>query len=143
MKSSTGMTLTELVVVFAVIMVLTIASIPVFFYLQTVSREKEMNRTLSIIRTQLATWHYDQLLYSKSDSYPPVLDNNQENSVCVSCFDVVLKKGINSPYWFKVSSTEYYFSLKDNTPTLSDYKEEGNYKITYHPSMGQLDSESL
>lgn len=138
-----GMTIVELVVVVIIIIILWIISIPAFHALQNNTRDKEFKKTVSLVQDHIKSWHERLLLVVKVDSYPEVLDGNPVQSVCKSCFESVLNKGISNDLWYKVSKTEYYFSRNGNTGELANYKDKKDYRVTYNPSNGILKTHAV
>lgn len=138
LKNQKGMTITELVVVMGLIVAMTVASIPLFYKLRRVSREKEARELVGQMQARLAASHVNKLLGDKPRELSLKLDSNPAPDECARCFEIVLEKAVTSKAWYKWSDTEYLFSLRGQEITPQNYLREGNLKLTYLPVEGKL-----
>lgn len=131
--SSKGFTGREFLIVMSVIFLLCVVSVPAFYALQRATRVHNMNQIVLSVQRELphlATTIYENLP-SPVTTYPESLDHQPSQRRCFTCFNKVLKKGINNVFWFKLSDTEYLFSTNGNSGDVSRYQEKGDYRIQY------------
>lgn len=135
-KNQMGFTIKELLMVLVVIGLLCVAVIPQFFSMQNSRRRSEMEKVISVLQNILV----ENSKNTNQTNFPQSLDTQKSQTFCTSCFDVLLKKGISSKLWYKVSDTEYLFSVNGNHENQQAFHEEGDVKIIYQPTTGQINS---
>lgn len=133
-----GMSLVELVVVLAVISGMALLSIPAFKYLRQYSAAKNLSTQVETLNASIARWSMKRILDDSHQSFPEILDENPVQNSCQNCFDKVLPKGVEDSLWYKESSLIYYYSANTNTGDQKNYKESGDFKITYNPIQGHV-----
>ncbi len=132
--NSKGMSLKELLIVNTVIVGMAVASIPLFYRLQNMSRENSFIEIAKMLDSSLSSLKVKQVLIESQQILPKTLDQNPTSAVCTSCFENVIDKGVESKLWFKLDATTYLYSTNGNLDTNQDaYNEKGDYTLTYNP----------
>lgn len=131
-----GFTIKELLMVIVVIGILCLAAIPQYFAMQNTRRHTEMEKIVK--KVQAAIFQGKKTHEDQNTTFPSALDREPINRKCLNCFSLILNKGVKNPLWFKISETEYLYSRNGNTNTIEDYKESGDFKITYDTKTGTL-----
>ncbi len=141
--NQSGMTIKELVVVLAIISGMVLASVPAFFYLQKLARTREYNKLVDLVQTGIVSWNVKRQILQDQKPYPPFLDHDPEGTTCTKCFDLVIEKEVNDPFWLKESQNVYLYSIQGKTGDAASYVKPGNRRLIYLPESGKLVSEIL
>lgn len=135
-KTARGFTIPELIMVVVVIGILCIAVVPFFFMMQNARRQTDMEKVVAVVQAGLLR---DQAKAGDPAApFPAALDGQAAKSACQGCFARVLEKGIASALWYKVSDTEYHFSRNGDHAGPEDFREPGDFRITYDASKGTI-----
>ena len=130
LRSQSGFTLSEFLMVVGVITILCVLAIPQFYALQAARRQAEMEKSVSLLRTAIA--------HEIKKAALSVLDD-QPAGPCITCFDKVLAKPVNHPLWFKLAANQYAFSLNGNSgSSATTFTEKDDIKIVYDPDKSFL-----
>ena len=134
-----GMSLTELVVVIGIILVLSLAAIPIFHGLKGLANKKSFFQTVAMLESSLAEIKVKQMVLDQEKTYPTTLDTNPNNFACNRCFELVFEKGVSSSLWFKKNDHTYLFSTNGNEgANEGPYTEQGDFQLVYQPATGQF-----
>jgi prepilin-type N-terminal cleavage/methylation domain-containing protein len=129
-----GFTLPELIMVVVVIGLLCVAVVPFFFMMQNARRQTDMEKVVGIVQAGLLR---DQAKAGDPAApFPAILDHQPAKTACQDCFSTVLEKGVASALWYKVSDSEYHFSRNGNHAGPANYREPGDFRITYDATRG-------
>ena len=136
LKNAHGMSLTELVIVILIITGMVLGSIPAMRYLQNKRFQKEMNETVSLIQTTLKSIQSNALLQDSPPQFPTSLDDNAEGTVCTSCFNKLLSKGVENTCWHKISTTRYTLSTKCSSQSQTSKPSDKMIYFNYDSRTG-------
>lgn len=143
MKTNSGMTIKELVVVIFLMTTMTVGAIPLFYWLKTQSREREFHEFAEVLKSGIAAWHYKSMVAQNTDAYPAFLDINPIEQKCENCFQFILPHKLSDHLWYKKGPTEYLYSTNGNHTKITDFSESGDFQITYTPLLGQVSIKKL
>ncbi|OGQ08171.1 MAG: hypothetical protein A3G32_08505 [Deltaproteobacteria bacterium RIFCSPLOWO2_12_FULL_40_28] len=143
MKTNSGMTIKELIVVIFLMATITVGSIPLFYWLKTQSRERELHEFVEVLKSGIAAWHYKSVVTQNTDVYPAFLDINPVEQKCENCFQFILPRELSDHLWYKKGPTEYLYSTNGNYKNITDFSEAGDFQITYTPLLGQVSIKKL
>lgn len=123
-----GFTLFELILVVAMVGVLAVASLPVFFDAKTQSKDASEDAVVGAVRDALSIYRANDMATNVTDGlYPPTLDANQAGTICDTCFSNILTHGLKDPSWTKDTVTNYSF-----------YNGKNYKSYVYDPSVGSF-----
>lgn len=135
-NTNTGFSIKELIMVMVVIGILCIAAIPQFYAMQNSRRQTQME--IIVRQVQSGIFKIKTADKELSVPIPEILDNEPINQTCQNCFSLILEEGIENNLWYKLSATEYLYSRNGNFESADDYKESGDFKISYDKETGTL-----
>jgi hypothetical protein len=133
-RGQKGMTVTELVVVVAIILGMALLSIPAFFFFHGKGHDRDVIEIATELQHDIERWSLE-----KMGNYPTILDQSPSNTVCLSCFNDVLGLKIDQNLWYKVDDMTYFFSRDEKSPNLNEFSEPGDYKLTYDSLNGKVE----
>lgn len=102
-----GFTLFELILVIAIIGILAVASLPIFFDISEESHDAAIEGVVGTVRDAIAIYRANDLAVNSGNSYPANLDVNAINTACTTCFSEILEVGLNDSAWRKESDATY------------------------------------
>lgn len=127
-----GFTIFELILVVAMIAILAVASLPVFFDISERSIVATSEAVVGAVRDALEIYRANEMAVTVGNgSYPPTLDSNPSGSTCETCFSGILENGLKDSSWTKVSNSEYTFNDRKTITTYTYNSTSG----TFAPSM--------